>query len=384
MEVKPISSDRIRWGGSIRHFPALDGLRGLAILLVFAFHCFPQPAGEFLAADVLLTLKSSFWFGVDLFFVLSGYLITGILVDTREAKNRVVAFYARRTLRIFPLYYGVVLLVFGGAELLGAVSRIGLDGTASLPWFLVYGFNFYLAIYQSWPDSSILNHFWTLCVEEQFYLVWPWLVWSVPSRRLPWVIGATILFAIAVKALAFLPAIEPITLATAMPARMDSFAAGGMLAWLQRNIPVARMTRWFRCVFYGAAVLLALLALPQRQLSLETPIGLLVVAPLLAAFFSALVHLSLHPSRELLWLPYAFRMAPLRWLGKYSYGIYVYHWLVWFALVRTEIFGGWVRSPWENTAITASATLLLAWVSFHCLEKPFLHLKARFQATKEG
>lgn len=367
-------------GIGARHLPALDGVRGLAILLVFAFHCLPQPDGSFVLLDLLLTLKASFWFGVDVFFVLSGFLITGILIDTREAPKRVSAFYARRTLRIFPLYYAALLLVFGGAALFGLGSALGLAGTAPLPWFLAYGFNVHVALHQSWPETAVLNHFWTLCVEEQFYLVWPWLVWLVPIRRLPWMMVGTIVFAMAVKALAFLPAIEPVTLATAMPARMDSFAAGGLLAWMHRAGSPARATAAMRALLYASGAALCLLALPQRHLTLETAAGLALTAPLLAAFFAALIHLSLHPSRELRWLPAAMSLSALRWLGKYSYGIYVYHWLVWFLLVRTELFAGWALSPWGNTAVTGVATLVLAWLSYHLLENPFLRLKNRFRA----
>ena len=151
------------------HLPALDGLRGLAILLVLLRH-FTEGAelrsksGRWLAAAL-----DAGWIGVDLFFVLSGFLITGILLEARRSQHYFRNFYVRRTLRIFPLYYGVLAVIFGIAPWLGwLVPEVGPE-EHSQAWLWAYGTN----IIMSWTGSPLLkhgwlnlNHFWSLAVEE--------------------------------------------------------------------------------------------------------------------------------------------------------------------------------------------------------------------------
>ena len=149
--------------------PALDGLRGIAILLVLIHHLtIYRPEGgldSWIAAVPLFG-----WCGVNLFFVLSGFLITGILLDTRDSPVFYRSFFARRVLRIFPLYYGVLFLGFVLAPLL--LPMPDAYGRHQL-WLWTYLANFAMPFGKGEPAFS---HFWSLCVEEQFYLVWPFLV----------------------------------------------------------------------------------------------------------------------------------------------------------------------------------------------------------------
>ncbi|HVG26286.1 MAG TPA: acyltransferase, partial [Acidobacteriaceae bacterium] len=167
-----------------RHIPALDGVRGLALLGVVASHVFPgTPQGP-----VTFAVRQAFAFGatgVDLFFALSGFLITGILLDSLPDPGFFRKFYARRALRIFPLYYGVLAIYALGALLLGMryshelVSlALYLQNTALVapPMYAYPG-----------PSALPLAHFWSLAIEEQFYLVWPLVVFSLRrSQRLLW------------------------------------------------------------------------------------------------------------------------------------------------------------------------------------------------------
>jgi peptidoglycan/LPS O-acetylase OafA/YrhL len=157
--------------GQIR-LPELDSLRAFAVLAVVWSH------------SSNINIGISGFQGVLLFFVISGFLITGILLNARAAEaspwSVLYAFYARRFLRIFPIYYAVlfVALAVGFPSVRDAIG-----------WHLAYLSNWYFA-YQGFDKVS---HLWSLAVEEQFYLVWPWLVLLVPSAALPWIIGATIL-----------------------------------------------------------------------------------------------------------------------------------------------------------------------------------------------
>jgi peptidoglycan/LPS O-acetylase OafA/YrhL len=189
------------------YYPSLDGLRAVSFLAVFCWHYLEVPYG---------------WAGVDVFFVLSGFLITGILYDSQDAPHRVRNFYIRRTLRIFPLYYGVLLAIL----LLTPWMRWAWSWQW-IAWPLYLG-NFLRFLYPhmnnrfvgAFADAQLLSkarpgltlylgHFWTLCVEEQFYLVWPWIVFTVRDRRKLMAICAGCIVAVPVArtiALAHLPA----------------------------------------------------------------------------------------------------------------------------------------------------------------------------------
>ena len=159
------------------HIPALDGLRGLAILLVLMIHfCCLTGVVPRTTLDVLfLKFASIGWCGVNLFFLLSGFLITGILFDTKSSSNRMKNFYARRTLRIFPLYYGVLTLWFL------VLPAFNLDGTVrSWPsqqkvWVWLYAVNW--GLIWGGHQFGVMEHFWSLAVEEHFYLLWPLVIW---------------------------------------------------------------------------------------------------------------------------------------------------------------------------------------------------------------
>ena len=163
-------------------YPALDGLRAIAFLMVFSNHYLFIPWG---------------WAGVDLFFVLSGFLITGILFDSRNDPHRIRNFYVRRTLRIFPLYYGVMLLLIPFAyrglswswlvwpAYLGNYARVIGPYTSRSPLQRLADFQpgLQVTIHGIYRQILFLGHFWSLCVEEQFYLVWPWIVFWIRDRR---------------------------------------------------------------------------------------------------------------------------------------------------------------------------------------------------------
>ena len=171
-------------GRSRSHLPGLDGIRGLAILMVMFSHFIVvgknldplSPFGRFLHSGYL---------GVDLFFVLSGFLITGILIDSKITPNYFRVFYMRRALRIFPLYYLLLAVSWLTVVFITPQDKPLLTGVDSMAWFWLYASNIGMAVKGDWLNSPTwvgLGHFWSLAVEEQFYLVWPLLVYLMPVK----------------------------------------------------------------------------------------------------------------------------------------------------------------------------------------------------------
>src|SRR6185295_16426951 len=163
------------------HVPALDAIRGLAILLVTGYRFWSPPAEE-AANDWLTSLFSLGLRGVDLFFVLSGFLITSILLDAKQKPHYFRNFYMRRTLRIFPLYYAVLAVTFVLLPLAGwSTTRLFPEAHANQGWLWFYGANVLQSLRGEWCLGGF-NHFWSLAVEEHFYLVWPLVIYCC-SRR---------------------------------------------------------------------------------------------------------------------------------------------------------------------------------------------------------
>ena len=181
----------------------LDGIRGIAISAVFLFHSAPfirdhneTHVGNF----VLNNIFDLGWAGVDLFFLLSGFLITSILLDTKNARGYFQNFYARRVLRIFPLYY---LLLASVAVVFLAVPVLRdryADVYASQGWYWVYLQNWPMAIHSGADfQAAFLGHFWSLAIEEQFYIFWPFLVWLFARRSLLAVCGGLVGLSLAIR-----------------------------------------------------------------------------------------------------------------------------------------------------------------------------------------
>src|SRR5215470_771994 len=223
--------NRIRIAG---HLPGLDGVRGLAILMVMAVHfvgdATPHNFGERLAVK----LGSYGVLGVDLFFVLSGFLITGLLLDSKGDPHYFRNFYARRTLRIFPLYYMVLAVLFLVLPRLVALPPPLEEARRHQAWLWTYTTNFYLAAKASWALTYV-SHFWSLAIEEHFYLLWPLVVFSFRRETLERICLGVIGADLALRIGLLLGGVSELSVSVLTPCCIDTLCVGALLAAVARR-----------------------------------------------------------------------------------------------------------------------------------------------------
>ncbi|MBL8076935.1 MAG: acyltransferase [Anaerolineales bacterium] len=359
----------------------LDGLRAVAFLIVFFFHTRNLPFG---------------WLGVQLFFVLSGFLITDILLRMKEKLPRrefFIKFYGRRFLRIFPLYYFYLLLIavfifiFPALKLNLLNAEIG-KGYLNQVWvaaLYVYDF-FHASVF--FERSRFFTHLWSLSVEEQFYLLWPLLIFLTPRDKFKQLcftaIGLGFIFRLIItlvyrtQALPFLSN-DPQQAVNVLPfSHLDAFAFGAYISRFE--IPRPRLQLLVLSIAIPAIGLLTDYAskgtitfafgydLPMTGYYKEV-----WAYTLLNYLFAVLIYCVARTNL----FTQILDSAPLRYLGKISYGLYVYHYgmiaLV-AAIFKKYGLGYSMRSP-QMFLAAMSATLLIATVSFYLLEKPIIDLK---------
>jgi peptidoglycan/LPS O-acetylase OafA/YrhL len=385
-EVEHRQSDAV----SSARIPALDGLRGVAILMVLLLHLAPfghgLPAPTAFVDKIFLHAARTGWMGVDLFFVLSGFLITGILYDTKGSVNYFRQFYARRVLRIFPLYYGALAIFLIILPALFPEHWVLRDLKADAAWYWSYLYNMKVAA-TGYRPSSALGHLWSLAVEEQFYLVWPLVVLWLRTRQL--LIACVVAMAtalicrIALSVTGYTVLVNVWTLSA-----MDALAIGAFIAVAVRQ-PRRRsiMRRWAGPIAALAALPLAVLFVGEAVSLVPHRVLATVGHTLIAIFFGAILMLVL-TSAPTGTLGNAAANPVLRFFGKYSYALYIFHPLLlwfnpssWLKLNFRDVptlFGSQLPAYLLWLAFTIGLTVAAALVSWHLWEKQFLKLKRFF------
>ncbi len=357
-------------------FPYLDGIRGSAILLVASGHFFLE----------IYFFKIS-WIGLNLFFVLSGYLITRSLFQFRHYSTLVYLrnFYARRILRIFPLYYGVLIFFFFVLPLMSHRLQLyyaELDNIQSAYWLYTSNWNM---ITNDLPKHPIFFHFWSLAVEEQFYFVWPVLfILCNRSRSLYILIGSLLILSIVNRINTDIPLHAYLSSLTAA----EPLLLGCLLSILQKDGILNRITKQLNVAALFAAIFLCIVFLRDQDLHITnewlmkygyTAINIIIMS-VIAAVLSG--HNRGWELRSL------FSMKWLRWLGKYSYSIYVFHWIILQtivykaqAILSANLWGG-SFSYLAARIIGIALTLVISYYSYNFFEVRFLSLKKYFVEDK--
>jgi len=358
------------------HLPALDGVRAIAILMVIVYHSLNGLPGMSWAQNVVVRLASLGWAGVDLFFVLSGFLITGILMDARGSAHSLRNFYARRVLRIVPVYVAFLLFSLWVAGPLGTSSAEDVTQLHQTQlWYWTYSQNILVALH-NWSAATLpTSHLWSLAVEEQFYLLWPLaaLLMSPTSLR------RTALTCIAVAELCRLATVlhgaDGQVNYVLLPTRMDTLAAGAFLACAYREPTLwARVLRARQGLALVALVLLLGNVLYRHTIDNQAPVEQLIVFPALVALGTVTVASAANGSA---WLS----SSPLRFIARISYGMYVWHVVVRRLLVTmvnvppTSSPNAWWVFYMVLAVGTVCGTIVLALISWYVIEQPFLRLK---------
>jgi peptidoglycan/LPS O-acetylase OafA/YrhL len=361
--------------------PALDGLRGIAILAVFLYH-YARGAGGHTSSTVVRAASVLFgfgWTGVDLFFVLSGFLISGILYDTLADPGYFKKFYVRRMLRIFPIYY-LLIAIF-----LVLTPVLGIDWKPAHLFFLVYlGYPATLV----WPRladvSSMvaLTHLWSLSVEEQFYVIWPWMISKLRDpksilRACLLIATSALILRVVICATGWLG----VTWAYAfLMCRMDTIATGAAIAILVRGPLRERIQGWAPFVLVAAAIATIAICIVRRSVDHDDLVIATIGYSIIASMYGALLLLAL---REGTWLAGLLSLPILRMFGKYSYGLYLYHFPLTVVLgPLKEHFVNWMHSyvigATVHLAFNLFVNVVIAVASFHLIESPIMRLKERF------
>jgi len=361
-----------------RHIAELDGLRGIAVLFVLLYHfsiVLTYATGPIRA---LRTVFTPGWTGVDLFFVLSGCLITGILLDEKGSRDYFRRFYIRRVLRICPVYYLALLVSF-------TLARAWLLPAAGVPitTSLAYLFNFSNWLSLHAREIEALNHYWSLAVEEQFYLTFPLAVFLLSRKALLRALTAVVVLAPVVRFFILSTVADP-DMAKRIayvltPARADGLAFGALVAIVLRDERMRAAALRYSGVALAAIISLLLVWFGVKaRFHLESPATLSALYTVLACAYALIVLRSADAAGDRGAVQAFLRWRLLRKAGRYSYAAYVFHFPLLVAtmplfLALSERGRHLLALPWFLAGI--ALTFLLARISWSVMEAPILRLK---------
>ena len=371
------------------HIPALDGVRGLAIFLVFLVHFFEPFTAQNPFEKCVFFIAGYGGLGVDLFFVLSGFLITGILCDTKAGPNFFKNFYMRRFFRIFPLYYGVLLVLFGVLPFIPAFQGETLTRLSSIQgWAWSYLLNVYVALQGAWTHPYI-THFWSLSVEEHFYIFWPLVVYSCSRKNLLRICVGLMVFSCVLRMILYASGVNFISIYALTPCRLDGLALGAYLAASVRGEGSSSYwTGWLKSrarVLAIGTIVFFLLAYAIEKLwgDIRPLVRPLRESCYVLMFASLLVAALISPKQSL--LGRFFNAKFCCFLGKYSYGLYMFHAMIAVYMRNVgfhDLLARYIPVRELVILIYVSSgifgSIVAAYLSYNLYEKHFLALKARW------
>jgi peptidoglycan/LPS O-acetylase OafA/YrhL len=374
----PESSSHTRF-----YLPELDSLRFFAFLAVFLWHLRPIPGWATIAPhkSVVETLAIALWqageFGVDLFFTLSAFLITELLTREKLQFGRIDigSFYFRRILRIWPLYFGFVGAFFLAGSILPGVH---------VPWRALPGFALFLGNFVMYRGPFVplpLGILWSVSLEEQFYLLWPWVVAHVSRRGLLAVALLMWLFSIIYRWRLIAEGVPPRTIWWNSFARLDPLACGVLLSVLLGGSQISRFHKARRTIAIVAVSLIVIAGYCSPREDSAAAFRIMLAYPLGALGCCGVVFAALGMGNH----PDSWIVNPvLKYQGRISYGLYVFHATM--IVVTLRLLRRLETHPALHSAIVAVVALALtigvAAASYQWFEKPFLKLKTRFQRVR--
>jgi peptidoglycan/LPS O-acetylase OafA/YrhL len=364
--------------------PSLDGLRGIAIALVFVHTTNVVEVSNSIFGSILPKMASIGWVGVQLFFVLSGFLITRYLLAHQGTPHYFKNFYGRRVLRIFPLYYATLIFFFVVLPWAGLAPQGIRDDQSRQIWFWLFLSN--------WTEfigfgGLSLPHLWSIAVEEQFYLLWPLVVWRTPPKRLIHICIAIALASLFSRFLMAINGANDMVVYTSTNARVDALVLGAASAALFTLPGMTEKLVKLRWVIFVASLIVTLAgAAITHNFGHLSFIGETFSYGFLACTFTLVLvwAIASEAAPQQSWMHRALSSAPLRILGKYSFGLYIFHvpLHIYMGLKLLE-YVGWRDHPNDLHALIyllliGMGTFTLTWLSFHLLEKRFLVMKRYF------
>jgi peptidoglycan/LPS O-acetylase OafA/YrhL len=359
-----------------RHAPALDGLRGIAVSLVVISHLDVVAVEGVTPVHSINEVLRGGFLGVDLFFVLSGFLITTLLLQERATTGavRLGRFFARRGLRLLPALY---LFLIGQVAFAFAAGLHKGNEVRSVLAAVLYVSN-WLTVHSLFQTTEGMGHLWSLAVEEQFYLVWPWVLLALVQidrrlRVLQWVLVAAIVATALHRALLWRDGTFWIDLFVRTDTRIDVLLVGALLSvlWGVRPAPDARTVE--QAGWIGLAVALGVIGFARPEQGFAYSGGLTLFALGAAAVVLAAVETDWAPNR-------AFRAEPLRAIGRVSYALYLWHPLVFYVAQR------WALDvpPVPRMIGAVVVSIGMATLSWHLVERRALRLKERFEVRRHA
>ncbi len=377
-----------------QHIPVLDGFRGFAVILVLLLHWDPFSHAGGVDIPYYLRFFRIGWIGVELFFVLSGFLITGILLKTKEHPRYFLNFYARRALRIFPLYYLVLIVALIILPLFHWYEPSEFGSFSSWGWYSYWVFLSNFAMGIGYAKHNYLVVTWSLSMEEQFYLLWPLLMFRYsPTAIFRFGLAYLCLIPFARAFMLYGLGNSVLMVDYLTPVRLDSIVAGSILQiWLRTasDLKISQLCKSARILFpFSLFGLLIVLFIQEYYLIIDgryigqSKVNIFLGISVVALFSITSIILVLSSTKESI-LYKIFTSKLLCFFGALSYGIYLTHEMI-YKVLKELIYEDYLSTfdPFSQSIVmiflAGGLVFIFTTTSYYCFEQPILRLKKYFK-----